>query len=487
MKLVLCLSGLLLIASCKPTSEFHLKDELASNNDGVTNDGNDIPAIPSDPIVDPVVQPPVVQPPVVSPPVVVAPPVTQPPVVTEPPVVIDPPVVTPPIVVAPPVVTPPVVVAPPVVVTPPVVVAPPVIVTPPVVVAPPVVIAPPVIVTPPVTQAPIKLVNNTLSCKYSFSATHVGENVNVTIISGSLSKLAKISDSAYSSLSSEDKMFVADAIANKLSLQAVDGINGNVQTISDKFLVQNNNNASVNVTRIQEDVNLNYALKGDSASIRATAVAMNSKIVAVLDGKTSSVDFTSLGKGAQIFLVYVTQGDNVTCISTTGVAGNMHSYVYGEDDKITQSQVKATAIKGSSIIQYVSGMHNTKAFLTGTNISNSNVNIKVEGLGVNSGSVNNFTSMGDSNIFNVKIKGMDLTNLLVDGTCAGKNLVFNIDLFSQRDTRASFAFTAESNIKILGTMTGTATKLNLSERLLDSKTATINVIKNASLNVIGSL
>jgi hypothetical protein len=508
MKFLLCLSGLLLFTSCGQTPEFGAKDELSIANDGVKIGDGDVAPDPSTPTeepgtVPPVTEPPVVTiPPIVTPPIVTVPPVVTPPVETVPPVVTIPPVTTPPVVTVPPVTTPPVVTVPPVT-TPPVVTVPPVT-TPPVVTVPPVttppvvsvppVTTPPVVSIPPVTTPPVVSIPPVITppvvtgpscgkkdiasiCKYTFTATHVDSGVNITVISGPISKLSKISDFAYEKLSAEDKAFVVDALANTLTLPSVTAINETTQTISDKFLVKNTNNASVNLTSIHEDTKLNYALKGATASIKATSVAMNSKIIAVLDGKSSSVNFTSLGKGAQVFLVYITQGDNITCINTTASSGNIHSYVYGESDKVTQSQIKSTSIRGSSLIQYVSGNSNTRATLTGASIRESKVNIKVEGLGMNVGSKNSFTGIGDSNIFDISVNGQDQSDLSLLGKCIGKNNIVNMSLVGNKDVKAGFSFTGENNIKILGSMTGISPTLNLSKNLLNSKEAIVNVSK----------
>lgn len=488
MKFVICLSGLLLFTACNDKSEFSEKMSIASVSDGSVISPE--PA-PIDPVVDPNPSPdPVIDDPAPNPDPVVVNPIPNPdPVVVVPtpnpepkpdPVVVnpepkpepkpDPVVVNPepkpepkpdPVVVNPepkpepkpdPVVVPPVPKPDPVVVT-------------------PVPNPDPVVNPDPSSDQPT---SGSGSCNYSFSATHVGSNVNVTIISAPMSKLLALENMDFDKLDAEDKVFFNDALMNRLALPVIGKKSSTTQKENEKLIIQNEKDASVSFTSLHAGTSLSYLIKGEKASIQGTSVGKGAKVHAVLDGKEASVSFTSIQDNSEVVLLFVSKGDNVNCVSTTGVNGKIHNYVYGEKGFHTESRITGTSMKNSSILQHVIGHGATKTLLKGTSISESKVSIKSVG-GNNTESKLKFTSMGRDNNIGVIILGKDNSLLDVSGTHAGINALISMEIEGNKASGAKFSFTSESNLRLNGRIVSEAPYLNLTSNTNSSKSAIVNV------------
>lgn len=314
------------------------------------------------------------------------------------------------------------------------------------------------------------------ACKYSFGATSIGSNVKITIISAPASMLEGFENEELSKLSINDQKFMMEAVQNKLSgVSVVSQRSATIQSANESLVVKSEQ-AKVRFTKVESDLDLNYLVKGKTASIQATSIRRGSKLIAVLDGSESaSAQFTSIEDEAEIFLIYKSRGDNVTCISATGANGNIASYIYGEKGYVAQGILKGTDFsEEGTILHQVIGSDNTFSSFTGTRIASTNVILKTMG-GKFTTSLVKGTSLGSKNKYDIQMKGNDETKLSFTGTSAGLDTDVSLDLDGDLNTSAEFKFTAENNIHIDGKIKGKDPKINLLGRLNMSTTAKVSV------------
>jgi hypothetical protein len=315
-------------------------------------------------------------------------------------------------------------------------------------------------------------------CKYSFSATSMGENVKLTIISGPLDIIVQLKHEELLKLSPDDQKFLSEALKDQLSdIPVVAKRSGSYLKGNEKMIIKNSNTAEASFNQTGSGITMNYLVKGNKASISATGLNHGSRIYAVLDGETgASLSFNTIESDTEIFAYFVTKGDNITCVGGNGLSGNISSYVYGQKGFKTSGTLSATSFDNSKIItHYVSGGPNTNSLFGATSLNESHVRLTTIGE-ENTQSKVRYTSANINNTFDIKLKGKDKTDLNFSGTSAGRHTVVNLDIDGSKETGASFRFTSEQDIHITGKIRGVDPFLNLSHWLSRSQVAQVDAI-----------
>jgi hypothetical protein len=293
------------------------------------------------------------------------------------------------------------------------------------------------------------------ACKVDVRFTSIGQNAKITVISGPMNKIIQdFSKVEFSSLSSEDKNFLQNALNDNLpSITAKPGHQATIQSQSQEIIVKNSELASAFFNQVNPDLRLALLLEGKNVSVKGTSLKANSKVLAVLKGSESaSLSFTSIHENTEIFIFAPTSAANTTCVSATGIINNIRlsSYVYSDGISAAQGFIKATGVKSDGQLNHhVIGGDNSLAVFEATSIEKLTSNILVQG-GHNTQSRFKFTSLKEDNIFKVKMIGKDYTSLALKGTSAGQRSVLDLDMIGEKNVSAGVKFTSNNDFLVKG-------------------------------------